>query len=162
MAPKVKPIESKKETPKKTEEKKSEAAPAPPVKKPEPPKIEKKPVPASPEQGRARPAAQATGGEREILSPENEKKLLDQYEKSKKSRKYWHIEEIKDGVLVINLGAGDGLKPGASVQIARDGAFLAEATVRSLSQGYATAIVPQESAALVKAGDDVLFFNASA
>lgn len=95
------------------------------------------------------------------FSPENEKKLLDQYEKSKKSRKYWRVEEVRDSYLVINLGAGDGLKPGASVQIARDGAFLVEATIRQSSQGYSTVSIPQEAAAGVKAGDDVLFFDAT-
>ncbi len=165
-APKPKPVEVKKEAPKKTEEKKPlevkkpienkiEAKPAAYAKRPEPALA--LPVPTSvsaPAKG-----GSASDGKKIQTFSEAEKKLLDQYERSRRSRKYWHIEEVRNGVLVINLGTDDGLKPGASVQIARDGVFLAQATVRSLSQGYATATVPQEASASIKAGDDVLFFD---
>lgn len=110
----------------------------------------------------AKPVPAAISGEKKAEAPPVDKnKILDQYEKSRRSRKYWRVEEVRNGFLVINLGAGDGLKPGATVQIARDGAFLAQAEVRSLSQSYATATVSDAAAPDVKAGDDVLFFNAA-
>ncbi len=161
-APKSKTVEVKKASPKKAEEKKPVE-----TKKPAPKKIEEKKLPQKKLEVKP-PAPTPEPKKIAAVEPpkkttefsEAEKKLLDQYEKSRKSRKYWHVEEIRQGFIVINLGANDGLKPGASVQIAREGAFVAQAPIRQLSPGYATASVPPDAA--VQAGDDVLFFGATA
>lgn len=131
-------------------------APAPkPKKTVETPKPAPKPAPAPKVETSQKPAARV----KPKKIPVDEVKLLDQYEKSQKPRQYWRVEEVQEGFAVINLGAKDGLKPGSIVQIARDGEFIAQATVRRLTDSYATVFGPDLAKA--KTGDDVLFFDAT-